>query len=69
MSDNKSSAALARWRLVLGKYANRQMPNTLTQSQQRMANALEKLYSREYSKRGVRQGRELGPWPPRGPCA
>jgi len=52
---------LARWRLVLGKYANRQMPNTLDASQQRMSNALEKLYSREYADRGVRQGRELGP--------
>lgn len=55
------SMTLARWRLVLGKYANRQMPCELGPSQQRMAEALEKLYSREYSGRGVRQGRELGP--------
>lgn len=59
--DATGSPALARWRLVLGKYANRRMPCTLTASQQRMADALEKLYSREYSGRGVRQGRELGP--------
>ena len=59
--DGNSLPALARWRLVLGKYANRQMPSVLDQSQQRMADALEKLYSREYSGRGVRQGRELGP--------
>ncbi len=56
-----SDAALPRWRLVLGKYANRQMPNTLNPSQQRMSDALEKLYGREYAKRGVRQGGELGP--------
>ena len=56
--DDKS---LGRWRLVLGKYAERQMPQTMTETQQRMSAALEKLYSREYSGRGVRQGRELGP--------
>ncbi len=59
--DTRTSTALARWRLVLGKYAQRQMPNALDASQQRMAGALEKLYSREYAGRGVRQGRELGP--------
>ncbi|MCA9031394.1 MAG: VWA domain-containing protein [Planctomycetaceae bacterium] len=61
MSERDSSQTLARWRLVLGKYASRQMPCELNVSQQRMAEALEKLYSREYSKRGVRQGRDLGP--------
>lgn len=59
--ETGTSTALARWRLVLGKYAQRQMPNALNASQQRMAGALEKLYSREYAGRGVRQGRELGP--------
>ena len=59
--DTRTSTALARWRLVLGKYAQRQMPNALDASQQRMAGVLEKLYSREYAGRGVRQGRELGP--------
>jgi len=61
MSESSVSAPLARWRLILGKYADRQMPTTLSGLQQRMADALEKLYSREYSDRGVRQGRELGP--------
>lgn len=59
--ETRTSTALARWRLVLGKYAQRQMPNALNASQERMAGALEKLYSREYAGRGVRQGRELGP--------
>ncbi|MCA8992054.1 MAG: VWA domain-containing protein [Planctomycetaceae bacterium] len=61
MSERDNTQTLARWRLVLGKYASRQMPCELNVSQQRMAEALEKLYSREYSKRGVRQGRDLGP--------
>lgn len=55
------SEVIPRWRLVLGKYAQRQMPNCLNGEQERMAAALEKLYSREYSGRGVRQGRELSP--------
>ncbi|TWT87188.1 VWA domain containing CoxE-like protein [Pseudobythopirellula maris] len=53
--------ALARWRLVLGKYAQPRMPECLSPAQERMADALEKLYSREYRGRGVRQGRKLGP--------
>ena len=60
-SKQPDAVSLARWRLVLGKYAERQMPQTLGAQQQRMSDALEKLYSREYSGRGVRQGRELGP--------
>lgn len=55
-----SAPSLARWRLVLGKYANRNLSTPLNSTQQRMADALEKLYSREFSRRGVRQGRELG---------
>lgn len=55
------SESLPRWRLVLGKYAQRQMPKCLNREQERMANALERLYGREYADRGVRQGRELSP--------
>lgn len=51
---------LARWRLVLGKYAQPKMPNCLSGGQQRMADALELLYAREYKGRGVRQGPKLG---------
>ena len=60
-NNDGPSPGLARWRLVLGKYASRQVNCPLSATQQRMADALEKLYSREFSGRGVRQGRELGP--------
>ncbi|HYH67067.1 MAG TPA: VWA domain-containing protein [Urbifossiella sp.] len=52
---------LARWRLVLGKFAQPRMPDVLTAEQQRMADALDQLYGREYRGRGVRQGPKLGP--------
>jgi Mg-chelatase subunit ChlD len=55
-----ADAALARWRLVLGKYAQPRMPDCLSASQQKMAGALEQLYGREYRGRGVRQ-RTAGP--------
>lgn len=53
--------ALARWRLVLGKFAQPRMPGVLSAEQQRMADALDQLYGREYRGRGVRQGPQLGP--------
>lgn len=59
MSDKQE--VLARWRLVLGKYAQPKMPNCLSGDQQRMSDALERLYSREYHGRGVRQDPRLGP--------
>jgi hypothetical protein len=52
---------LARWRLVLGKFAQPRMPGVLSADQQRMADALDQLYGREYRGRGVRQGPKLGP--------
>jgi hypothetical protein len=55
---------LARWRMVLGKYAQPRMPDCLNEGQQRMADALEQLYSREYRGRGVRQDAKLGPGSP-----
>jgi len=45
----------------LGKYAKPKMPNCLSAEQERMDNALELLYSREYRGRGVRQDKKLGP--------
>ncbi len=60
-NPNNDERTVARWRLVLGKYANRRMQCQLNASQQQMAAALEKLYGREYAERGVRQGPELGP--------
>ncbi len=57
-TDNQ--ATLARWRLVLGKYAQPKMPDCLSAEQQRMAQTLDQLYSREYRGRGVRQGGPAG---------
>ncbi len=52
---------LERWRLILGKYANQKLlnQNTLAGAHGRMDSALEYLYGREYSARGLRK--ELGP--------
>lgn len=45
---------LARWRLVLGKYAKDQIDVRMSLEQQRIENVLEFLYSREYRGRGIR---------------
>ena len=50
---------LARWRLVLGKYAKERIHASMSSEQLRIENALEFLYSREYQGRGVR-GEEDG---------
>jgi Mg-chelatase subunit ChlD len=52
---------LARWRLVLGKFAKPKLPDCLSAGQERMADALDQLYGREYRGRGVRQDPKLGP--------
>ena len=49
---------LARWRLVLGKYARDQIGVGLSPEQQRIENALDFLYSREYEGRGVREEKD-----------
>src|SRR3954468_20660586 len=50
-----SKAAVARWRLVLGKYAQDKLAGDgLSAQQMRMEQALDYLYSREYRGRGVR---------------
>jgi Mg-chelatase subunit ChlD len=51
-------ATLARWRLVLGKYARDQLPAAMSLEQQRIETALDFLYSREYRGRGVRDQEE-----------
>jgi Mg-chelatase subunit ChlD len=48
------SATLARWRLVLGKYAKERIYTGMSAEQMRMEDALDFLYSREYCGRGVR---------------
>lgn len=50
----QSSTTLARWRLVLGKYAKDRIQTGMSAEQMRMENALDFLYSREYCGRGVR---------------
>lgn len=47
-------ATLARWRLVLGKYAKDRIHTGMSLEQLRMEDALDFLYSREYHGRGVR---------------
>ncbi len=61
MPEPTNREALARWQLVLGKYARARMPDCLSGTQQQMAASLEMLYSREYRGRGVRQDKKLGP--------
>ncbi len=52
--NSTQETILARWRLVLGQYAKDQLDVGLTAEQQRIENALDFLYSREYRGRGVR---------------
>jgi Mg-chelatase subunit ChlD len=61
MTQSASLPVLGRWRLVLGKYAQPRMPSCLSGVQERMAQALELLYGREYRGRGMRQDSRLGP--------
>ncbi len=54
---------MQRWRLVLGKYADRRLQGAgvgpMGESYGRMDRALDYLYGREYQGRGVRK--EIGP--------
>ncbi|MES2571231.1 MAG: VWA domain-containing protein [Verrucomicrobiota bacterium] len=53
---NNDATTLERWRLVLGRFARKQLPcGGLSQQQQRMEAALDYLYSREYRGRGLRE--------------
>jgi Mg-chelatase subunit ChlD len=52
--NSTQETTLARWRLLLGQYAKDQLDVGLTAEQQRIENALDFLYSREYRGRGVR---------------
>lgn len=50
------TSPLTRWRLVLGRFAQDSLPDGLDARQARMDQVLDFLYSREYSRRGVRSG-------------
>lgn len=64
MPDDRGKLALARWRLVLGRFAENGMSGALggDSAYRRMDRALNYLYGREYAGRGVREmnGREGG---------
>ena len=53
---NSDVMTVKRWRLVLGRFAQKQLPADLNGRQQRMEAALDYLYSREYRGRGLREG-------------
>lgn len=50
----------ARWRLVLGRFADQNLGVPLSRQQSRMEVALDFLYSREYKGRGVRESQKTG---------
>ena len=56
--SNLQEPTLARWRLVLGQYAKDQINVGMSVEQQRIENALDFLYSREYRGRGVRDDQD-----------
>lgn len=54
-------ALLRRWRMVLGRYADRSLPNVgLTAGDQRADRALDYLYAREMEQRGLRRDKRGG---------
>lgn len=55
MAEREQQRALARWRLVLGRFADPQLPLCNQPQYARMERALDYLYGREYGKRGVRR--------------
>jgi Mg-chelatase subunit ChlD len=58
MSNEK---ILSRWRLVLGKYAEKQLSCSMSAQDLRRECALDYLYNREYRGRGVREQGKKGP--------
>src|SRR5262245_33460881 len=64
--NNTPEIALSRWRLVLGKYARDQLNVSLSVEQQRVEEALDFLYSREYQGRGLRDEQDQNGGPKAG---
>lgn len=52
VENDSERKTLARWRLILGKYAQPRLDNSLSENERRMAKALDGLYNRENKKRG-----------------
>lgn len=56
-----SAASTRRWRLVLGRYAERSLPGAnLSATEQRTDRALDYLYAREMERRGLRRDKRGG---------
>jgi Mg-chelatase subunit ChlD len=56
--SNLQETTHARWRLVLGRYAKDRLNVGMSLEQQRIENALDFLYAREYRGRGVREDQD-----------
>jgi Mg-chelatase subunit ChlD len=69
MADVSQTLALVRWRLVLGRFAENQLPLNSSDGYTRMDQMLDYLYGREYARRGVRQGGSAGGGAGLGPSA
>ncbi len=55
--NTSPETAMARWRLMLGRFADNAMPNALDGYKSQMDAALDYLYGREYRGRGMRDGK------------
>lgn len=54
-------SSIRRWRLVLGRYAERSLPGSaLSNTEQRTDRALDYLYAREMERRGLRRDKRAG---------
>ena len=53
-----SRDARARWRLMLGRYADRQLGGALSRGDGERDQALDYLYGREYARRGIKPGKQ-----------
>jgi Mg-chelatase subunit ChlD len=61
MDSSQTNQALVRWRLILGRFAEKNLPPTaLSARAARLERALDYLYAREYAGRGVRDKSERG---------
>src|SRR5919199_2897596 len=58
--DDMAGLALARWRLILGRFAEESLPGALGGEEARLDAALDYLYGREYHGRGMRDGPRHG---------
>ena len=53
-----SRDARARWRLILGRYSERQLGGSLSRDDAERDGALDYLYGREYARRGLKPGQQ-----------